>query len=75
MEGRRSLPYQSAYSSAKHGIEGFLEAMRVELIHEKWSISVNPGEGFRHYRSVSRKGHPSSMSATVLKNFMPCAIA
>ncbi len=40
MEGRRSLPYQSAYSSSKHGIEGFLEAMRVELIHEKWPISV-----------------------------------
>jgi NAD(P)-dependent dehydrogenase (short-subunit alcohol dehydrogenase family) len=40
MEGRRSLPYQSAYSSSKHGIEGFLEAMRLELIHEKWPISV-----------------------------------
>ncbi|BAY15682.1 short-chain dehydrogenase/reductase SDR [Anabaenopsis circularis NIES-21] len=40
MEGRRSLPYQSAYSCAKHGVEGFLEAMRVELIHEKWPISV-----------------------------------
>ncbi|BAY77764.1 SDR family oxidoreductase [Nostoc sp. DSM 114161] len=40
MEGRRSLPYQSAYSSAKHGVEGFLEAMRVELLHEKWPISV-----------------------------------
>ncbi|AUT02583.1 short-chain dehydrogenase [Nostoc sp. CENA543] len=40
MEGRRSLPYQSAYSSAKHGVEGFLEAMRIELIHEKWPISV-----------------------------------
>ncbi|ALF54324.1 short-chain dehydrogenase [Nostoc piscinale CENA21] len=40
MEGRRSLPYQSAYSCAKHGIEGFLEAMRIELIHEKWPINV-----------------------------------
>ncbi|WP_427159894.1 SDR family oxidoreductase [Aliinostoc sp. HNIBRCY26] len=40
MEGRRSLPYQSAYSAAKHGVEGFLEAMRIELIHEKWPISV-----------------------------------
>jgi NAD(P)-dependent dehydrogenase (short-subunit alcohol dehydrogenase family) len=40
MEGRRSLPYQSAYSSAKHGVEGFLEAMRIELIYEKWPISV-----------------------------------
>jgi len=40
MEGRRSLPYQSAYSCAKHGVEGFIEAMRVELIHEKWPINV-----------------------------------
>ncbi|MEH2384522.1 MAG: SDR family oxidoreductase [Nostoc sp.] len=40
MEGRRSLPYQSAYSAAKHGVEGFIEAMRVELQYEKWPISV-----------------------------------
>ncbi|NMG09682.1 SDR family oxidoreductase [Brasilonema sp. UFV-L1] len=40
MEGRRSLPYQSAYSSAKHGVEGFIEAMRLELQHEKIPISV-----------------------------------
>ncbi|ADI62864.1 short-chain dehydrogenase/reductase SDR ['Nostoc azollae' 0708] len=40
MEGRRSLPYQSAYSTAKHGIEGFVEAMRVELQHDKWPISL-----------------------------------
>ncbi len=40
MEGRRSLPYQSPYSSAKHGIEGFLEALRVELQYEGIPISV-----------------------------------
>jgi hypothetical protein len=40
MEGRRSLPYQSAYSTAKHGVEGFLEALRVELMHENVPISV-----------------------------------
>ncbi len=40
MEGRRSLPFQSAYSSAKHGVEGFLESLRVELQHEKIPISV-----------------------------------
>ncbi|MEH1813891.1 MAG: SDR family oxidoreductase [Nostoc sp.] len=40
MEGKRSLPYQSAYSAAKHGVEGFIEAMRLELLHEKWPISV-----------------------------------
>lgn len=40
MEGRRSLPLQSPYSAAKHGLEGFLDALRVELQHEKWPISV-----------------------------------
>ncbi|MBD2167627.1 SDR family oxidoreductase [Calothrix membranacea FACHB-236] len=40
MEGRRSLPLQSPYSTAKHGLEGFLDALRVELQHEKWPISV-----------------------------------
>ncbi len=40
VEGRRSLPLQSPYSAAKHGLEGFLEALRVELQSEKWPISV-----------------------------------
>jgi NAD(P)-dependent dehydrogenase (short-subunit alcohol dehydrogenase family) len=40
MEGRRSLPFQSAYSCAKHGVEGFIEALRVELMHEKIPVSV-----------------------------------
>ena len=40
MEGRRALPLQSPYSTAKHGLEGFLESLRVELQHEKIPISV-----------------------------------
>jgi NAD(P)-dependent dehydrogenase (short-subunit alcohol dehydrogenase family) len=40
MLGRRSLPLQSAYCSAKHGIEGFVEALRVELQHDKIPVSV-----------------------------------
>ncbi|GAB1541270.1 SDR family oxidoreductase [Scytonema sp. NUACC21] len=40
MEGVRSLPLQSPYSSAKHGVEGFLESLRVELQHEGLPISV-----------------------------------
>ena len=38
--GIRSLPLQSSYCSAKHGIEGFLESLRVELQHEGIPISV-----------------------------------
>lgn len=33
-EARRSVPYQSSYSAAKHGMEGYLEALRIELMHE-----------------------------------------
>lgn len=40
MEGRRALPLQSAYSAAKHGLEGFLESLRVELDHEGHAINV-----------------------------------
>lgn len=40
MEGRRALPLQSPYSTAKHGLEGFLESLRVELKHEGLPISV-----------------------------------
>jgi NAD(P)-dependent dehydrogenase (short-subunit alcohol dehydrogenase family) len=35
--GRRSVPFQSAYCASKHGIEGFLESLRVELLHEGWN--------------------------------------
>ncbi len=40
VEGRRSMPLQSPYSAAKHGLEGFLESLRVELEHEGIPISV-----------------------------------
>jgi NAD(P)-dependent dehydrogenase (short-subunit alcohol dehydrogenase family) len=40
VEAKRSLPYHSAYAAGKHGIDGFLEGLRVELMHEKLPISV-----------------------------------
>lgn len=40
VEARRAFPYHSAYAASKHGIDGFLEAMRVELTHEKIPVSV-----------------------------------
>lgn len=40
MEGRRSLPYQSAYSASKHGTIGFIDAMRLELKNAGYPISV-----------------------------------
>jgi NAD(P)-dependent dehydrogenase (short-subunit alcohol dehydrogenase family) len=40
VEAKRSFPFHSAYAASKHGIDGFLEALRVELKHEGWPISV-----------------------------------
>ena len=37
---RRSVPPQSTYCASKHGVEGFLESLRVELKHEGWSIEM-----------------------------------
>src|SRR5919112_4151575 len=33
---KRSAPLQSAYSASKHGVEGFLESLRVELLRDGW---------------------------------------
>jgi NAD(P)-dependent dehydrogenase (short-subunit alcohol dehydrogenase family) len=40
IEARRSFPYQSAYAASKHGVEGMVEALRMELEHEGLPISV-----------------------------------
>jgi NAD(P)-dependent dehydrogenase (short-subunit alcohol dehydrogenase family) len=40
IEARRAFPFHSAYAAAKHGIDGMLEALRVELRKEGVPISV-----------------------------------
>lgn len=37
---KRSVPLQSAYCAAKHGIKGFTESLRMELQHEHPDIHV-----------------------------------
>ena len=37
----RGIPLQSAYCGAKHGIEGFYDSLRSELIHDKSSIKTS----------------------------------
>src|SRR5215216_2588212 len=34
---KRSAPLQSAYSASKHGVDGFLESLRMELLREGWT--------------------------------------
>ncbi|MBO0853691.1 MAG: SDR family oxidoreductase [Nocardia sp.] len=38
--GERSIPLQSAYCGAKHAIGGFVEAVRVELLHERSDVHI-----------------------------------
>lgn len=37
---QRAVPLQSAYVASKHGIQGFSEALRLELMHEETGIDV-----------------------------------
>ena len=37
----RGIPLQSAYCGAKHGIHGFFESLRSELIHDKSNIHLS----------------------------------
>ena len=36
----RGIPLQTAYCGAKHAIQGFHEALRCELLHEKSNVHV-----------------------------------
>jgi short-subunit dehydrogenase len=38
--GHRGIPLQTAYCGAKHAIEGFHEALRTELMHDRSDIKV-----------------------------------
>lgn len=40
VEARRSLPLQSAYAASKHAVDGFIESLRVELMHDNVLVSV-----------------------------------
>jgi NAD(P)-dependent dehydrogenase (short-subunit alcohol dehydrogenase family) len=40
MGAKRSIPLQSAYCASKHGIDGFVESLRVELQHDEVPVSV-----------------------------------
>ncbi len=39
----RGIPLQSAYCGAKHAIQGFHEALRCELLHEKSNVQRDDG--------------------------------
>jgi NAD(P)-dependent dehydrogenase (short-subunit alcohol dehydrogenase family) len=40
VEAEVSLPFQSAYAAAKHGVKGFIDSLRLELEHDEIPVSV-----------------------------------
>jgi NAD(P)-dependent dehydrogenase (short-subunit alcohol dehydrogenase family) len=40
VEARRAVPLQTAYGASKHGLDGFIQALRMELQHEGLPVSV-----------------------------------
>lgn len=40
IEARRAVPLHSAYAASKHAVDGFVEALRVELRHDNVPVSV-----------------------------------
>lgn len=36
----RGIPLQSAYCGAKHAIQGFIDSVRTELLHDKTNVSI-----------------------------------
>src|SRR4051812_32074900 len=38
--GRRGIPLQATYCAAKHAVQGFVESLRTELIHEGSNVEV-----------------------------------
>jgi len=40
VESKRAFPFHSAYSASKHGMIGFIDALRVELMHDRTPVSV-----------------------------------
>jgi NAD(P)-dependent dehydrogenase (short-subunit alcohol dehydrogenase family) len=42
--GYRGIPLQSAYCGAKHALEGFLDSLRTELLHDRSNVRVTAVE-------------------------------
>lgn len=74
----RSIPLQSVYCGAKHGIRGFHEALRVELLHEKSNVHVTmvhmPGVNTPQFRwLLSRMPHEAQPVPPIYQPEIPAA--
>lgn len=67
--GRRGIPLQASYCGAKHGIQGFVESLRTELLHEGSGVSLTivqlPGMNTTQFGWVRTRGirrHPQPVA-------------
>jgi NAD(P)-dependent dehydrogenase (short-subunit alcohol dehydrogenase family) len=40
MGAKRGIPLQTAYCAAKHGVDGFIESLRIELQHDRTPVNL-----------------------------------
>ncbi|MDP9384341.1 MAG: SDR family oxidoreductase [Actinomycetota bacterium] len=62
---RRGIPLQASYCGAKHGIQGFVESLRAELLHQDSAVKISmvqlPGVNTPQFGWVRTRGlskHP-----------------
>lgn len=65
--GYRGLPARTGYSASKHAMQGFLEALRTELLHTGAHVMwVSPGFTASNIRNVARSADGSAQGETPL---------
>lgn len=65
--GYRGLPGRTGYSASKFAMQGFLEALRTELLHTGVHVMwVSPGFTASNIRNVARVADGSSQAETPL---------
>ncbi len=65
--GYRGLPGRTGYSASKFALQGFLEALRTELLHSGTHVMwVSPGFTASNIRNVARAADGSSQGETPL---------
>jgi short-subunit dehydrogenase len=65
--GYRGLPARTGYSASKFAMQGFLEALRTELLHTGTNVMwVSPGFTSSNIRNVARSANGSAQGETPL---------
>ncbi len=66
---RRGIPLQASYCGAKHGIQGFVESVRTELLHQRSNVKITlvqlPGLNTTQFGWVRTRGlskHPQPVA-------------